>query len=327
MHDNSSSLLFIYAKMKNADWDDLRHFLAVSSLGSLSKAAAELGASHSTVLRRLAQLERRLGVRLFDRHMQGYAITEAGQQLHDQLAHVADEIESAQRRLAGRDTRLSGAVRVTTTDTCFYGLLSPHLSAFREAHPDIELQFVIHNSFMNLTRREADVAIRPTHRPPEHLVGRPVGVMRSAVYASMAYLERHGLSTSLGIDLAACDWVVPDESLSHLAQARWMDQRWPGHRVACRIDTLLGMAQAVRAGLGAGVLLCLLADADGSLVRLQGPWPELDTPLWILTHPALKRTARIRAFVDFMQERLAADHRLAGLPGTKPRRGGYSPSQ
>lgn len=287
--------------MHDLDWDDLRFFLAVAARGSISGAAQELRTSHSTVLRRLASLEKKLGVRLFKRLPGGYAITSAGEQLRERLAGVTEQIAGAQRRLGGLDTRPSGIVRVTSTDTLTHGALMPLIGEFQRTHPQITLQVAVNNTFMSLTKREADVAIRPTRRPSENLVGRKVGYLQTALYASRSYWKAHARRP-----FAEHRWIVPDDTLAHLAQAQWAAKHVPAERIAVSVDTLLGMASAVRAGVGIGMLLTLLADHDDQLVRIREPEPQLDTDVWILTHADLKQVPRIRLFTDFMYERLKA---------------------
>jgi len=287
--------------MHDSDWDDLRFFLAVDAKGSISAAAQDLGTSHSTVLRRLTRLEEKLGARLFERLPSGYAMTAAGQQLSERLSGVAERIERAQRELSGRDTRPSGTIRITSTDTLMHGLLPPLFADFRRRHPGIHLQVVVNNTFLSLTKREADVAVRPSNRPPENLLGRRVGYIQTALYASKAYWKAHGRKP-----LAQQDWVVPDESLGHLAQAKWAASHVSPPRAAVTVDSLVGMASAVRAGMGVGMLLTLIADADSQLVRIAEPEAQLDTDVWILTHADLKHVPRIRLFTDFMDERLRA---------------------
>ena len=252
--------------MQDTDWDDFRVFLAVGQAGSLSGAARQLGVNHSTVLRRLGALEARMAVRLFDRLPAGYAMTLAGEALRERLQGVGEQIDAAQRHLMGLDLRLTGVIRITSTDTFMAGLLGPILADFRALHPGIELQVVMNNLFLSLTKREADVAIRPTNAPPDHLVGRRAGRLQTAVYASKAYLAKHPATTPL----AAHDWVAPDEGLSHLLQAKWLREQVPPARIAARVDSLVGMTQLVKRGLGLGMLLCMLADAEEELVQVEG---------------------------------------------------------
>jgi DNA-binding transcriptional LysR family regulator len=285
--------------MHELDWDDLRFFLSVAARGSISGAAQELRTSHSTVLRRLASLEKTLGARLFKRLPGGYAITSAGERLRERLAGVAEQIAGAQRQLGGLDTRPSGIVRVTSTDTLTHGALMPVIAEFQRTQPDIKLQLAVNNTFMSLTKREADVAIRPTSRPSENLVGRKVGSLQTALYASKLYWKIHARRP-----FTEHRWIVPDQTLAHLAQAQWAARHVPAERIALSVDTLVGMASAVRAGIGIGLLLTLLAEDDEQLVRIREPEPQLDTDVWILTHADLKQVPRIRLFTDFVYERL-----------------------
>jgi DNA-binding transcriptional LysR family regulator len=288
-------------------WDDLQVFSAVCQAGSVSGAARQLHVNHSTVLRRIASLEDSLGLRLFDRLPGGYALTAAGNALAERLAGVAEQVDRAQRQLTGQDEEIKGVIRVTSTDTLLHGLLMPLLVDFRARHPGVQLQVVVNNSFLSLTRREADVAVRGSNKPPGNLVGRRVGNIQTALYGSRAYLK--SLGRKAGVD--DCLFVAPDESLSHLEQAQWLQKHVPSERIALRVDSLLGMLEAVRHGAGAGMLLCPLADACDDLKQLAPPDPRHDTQVWILTHPDLKQVARIRAFTQFLFDALSRDTRLA----------------
>lgn len=302
--------------MQEADWDDLKYFLAVGQSGSLAGAARALHVNHSTVLRRLARLEDTLGTLLFERQATGYAMTAAGEALAQRLAGVGEQIDAAQRQLSGLYSQLSGPLRVTTTDTLLGALLMPLFAEFRSLHPRIQLQLVVNNSFLSLSRREADVAIRPANAPPEYLVGRRIGRLQTAPYAARSYLQQLGLPATADspalADWPAYDWVVPDEALSHLAQARWIREHVPEPRRAVSADSLVAMADAVRHGMGAGMLLCLLAGDDPALVRLAPADAAMDTDLWVLTHPDLRHSARVRVLTDFLHGRLREGRWLAG---------------
>lgn len=285
------------------DWDDYRYFVAVADAGSLSGAARRLGQSHSTILRRLDKLEAALAVRLFERFPTGYASTPAGDELLALLAPVAQQMVAVERQIGGRDAQLTGDIRITTTDTLLQPLLLPALADFRRTYPGIHLQVTVNNSFLNLTRREADVALRPTNTPPDNLVGRKLGRVRTAPYSVVPHDPVD--------DWSAYDWVAPDDTLAHLAQARWLREHVPPERWVFSSDTLVGMAAAVEAGVGAGMLLCLLADARPGLVRLAPPPPALDTDVWQLTHPDLRRVGRVRALTDFLATALAGHPALS----------------
>lgn len=289
-------------------WTDLQFFLAVVERGSIGGAAQALHVNHSTVLRRIDHLERTLAVRLFDRLPRGYALTTHGHELAAGIAGIPDQLDAAQRRVTGADLSLSGTIRVTAPDTLIQALLLPLLAEFRRRHPQLRLELVANDGFLNLTQREADVAVRGTNQPPENLVARRAGRIQTALYASRGYLASLGERPAE----ADYDWVGHDATLAHLQSARWVGKHVPQERVVLRVDSLLALADAVTAGFGVGWLLCPLGDARRDLVQLQPPVPDFDTQVWVLTHPDLRRLARIRALTEFLYERLSADARLAG---------------
>jgi len=292
------------------DWEDLHTFAAVVRAGSIAAAARALKVNHSTVLRRLDSLERALGVRLFERLQTGYVPTAAGEDLRERLLPVAEQIDAATRTLAGLDESLSGTIRLTTTDT-LAPLLMPMLQRFAALHPHVALQLVVNNGFLNLTRREADVALRPSNAPPQNLVGRAVGSVATALYASRAYLKEARAEGIGRDDWLRHRWVGLDDSLSHLAVARWMAEHLPPARVMLRSDSLVTLADAVASGFGVGPVLSLLAEERPGLVRLADPDPRFATQLWLLCHRDLRGTARVRALMRFLHDELArAQHIL-----------------
>jgi len=293
--------------MQKLDWEDLRYFAAVARGGSISAAARELGVNHSTVLRRIDSLEQSLGVRLFERLQSGYVMTGAGETLRGRLGPIEEEIGSAQREVGGLDEELRGSIRLTTTDTLAHGLLMPYLHRFQEAHPAVQLQLVVNNSFLNLTQREADMALRPSNTPPANLVGRKVGALATALYASHAYLRRADRDGIARDDWAAHRWVAPDDSLAHLAAAQWLAERVPPSQVAVRTDSLVTMVDAARNGMGVAPLLCMLADRERALEQLAPPDPRFHTQLWVLSHRDLRNVARIKALSQFLYDALRQD--------------------
>ncbi len=288
------------------DWEDLRFVLAVADASSLSAAARALGVNHTTVLRRVNAFEERLGLRLFDRLPTGYALTAGGEELLATARQMAETVTDLERRLSGQDLRLEGGLRVTTTDTLMASVLPPLFAAFRERHPGITVEVATTNSMANLTRRDADVAIRPVAEPPDTLVGRRVSGVVFAAYTAPAYRDVVGEAP----DLASLRWVAPDDSLAGSGVARWMRSALPGAEIGLRVDSLVGMAQAARAGIGAAVLPCYLGDMTADLVRLGTPINEIGSALWVLTHGDLRRTARISAFTEFASAALSRERDL-----------------
>ncbi|WP_148252948.1 LysR family transcriptional regulator [Aidingimonas lacisalsi] len=283
-------------------WDDLKVVLAIAEAGSLSGAGRRLRASHATLFRRLNAIEERLGVRLFERLRSGYVPTAAGEELAGTARRVEIDVLDVERRIVGRDSRLYGTLRVTTTDTLLMGLLSPVLAAFRQSHPDIVLEVAVSNQLYNLSQRDADIAIRPSPAPPDHLVGRRIGAIAQAIYAPV------------DSDTDDIGWIGPDRHLGYAALEAWMKGSGVNDRCHYRVDTMLGMQAAVRDGLGQAILPCYLADEDSSMVRIGAPIPELTTDLWLLTHPDLRRVARIQAFMTFVAEAVMERMMLSTSP-------------
>jgi DNA-binding transcriptional LysR family regulator len=289
------------------EWSDLQYFVAVCERGSIGGAALALGVNHSTVLRRIANLEATLEVRLFDRLPRGYVLTAHGHELAASVAGVPEQLDAAQRLVTGADLAPSGVVRLTAPDALIQSLLLPLLADFQRRHPQVRLELVAGGDFLNLTQREADVAVRGSNQPPENLVGRRAGTLRTALYAARSSLD------SLGAGQGEADyrWVGHDAPLAHLQSAKWLRKHVAPERVALRVGSLVTLADAVAAGFGVGWVLCPLAQARPGLVQLQPPRSDLDTQLWVLTHPDLRRVARIRALTEFLFEALSHDPRVA----------------
>jgi DNA-binding transcriptional LysR family regulator len=244
-------------------------------------------------------------VRLFERFRDGYSATLAGETAALLAARFADDFLALERRLSGQDLRPSGTVRITTTDTVCM-LLMRHAPALRATHPQIQLEITISNAMANLTRREADVAIRPTPDPPETLVGRRIASIAHAVYGSPAWLSRHARS-----DRSRDEWIGLDESLATTVIGQWMNENVEEARITLRVDALPSLRDAARAGMGLALLPCYLGDEDDQLRRAQpSTVPEARSALWLLTHGDLKRTARIRAVMDFLATALGSERAL-----------------
>lgn len=293
------------------DWDDMRVVLAVACEGSLSGAARRLHVTHSTVFRRLAGIEQTLGSRLFERFRDGYVATAAGEAAIALAERLEDELTALERRLSGQDTRPSGAVRIATADT-IVPLVSRHLPEFRVAYPEIVPEIAISNAMANLTRREADIAIRPVPEPPEHLIGRRIADIAHAVYASSEYLIRNRSS-----DPRDEDWIWLEDAEAPTVIGRWLRQNVPPNRVVLTVNALFALHHAVRTGLGLAILPCYIGDSDRTLRRFVGRTPETPrSALWLLTHVDLRRTARIRVAMDFFAAVLSRDRTL--FEGERP---------
>lgn len=281
---------------------DLRTLLAIAREGSLAGAARRLRVNHSTVFRRLGAIESRLGARLFERQGGSYVTTAAGEDLLRTAERVEAEVEALERRLSGQDLRLTGSLRLTAPDDIAEVMVMPLLAGFGARYPDITVELVIDNRMLNLTRREADIALRPTRRPPETLTGRRIGRLASAVYAAAQAAPQPALEKGR--------WIAWEEGAGPPAAARWLADNVDRHNIAFRSNSLFNQASAARAGLGLALLPCFLGDGDAGLQRIGAAIPALDTELWLLTHPDLQRSARIRALLDLLYDRLRRQRAL-----------------
>ena len=153
------------------EWNDLQLVLAICREGTLSGAARVLNVNHSTVFRRIGSIEKKIGVRLFERLATGYVMTEAGDVMLEAGENVENEILGLSRKLLGRDLYLKGNLRVAVPDALLMKVLMPHLESFSQSYPEIQLELFISNNYQDLTKREADVAVRVTKSPPETAVG------------------------------------------------------------------------------------------------------------------------------------------------------------
>jgi DNA-binding transcriptional LysR family regulator len=294
------------AGMATLDWDDLRVALAVADAGSLAGAARALNVNHTTALRRLDALEARLATRLFERQRGGYLPTEAGELLADEARAIAPRIDDIERRLLGRDLRLTGSVRLTTAFVTMAYLLPRPLAEFSTAHPGIEVEVAESAALLDLSRRQADVALRLSRAVPEHWVGRELGTARYRVYARRGAPGLPQRRTPLPTLLRSAPWVSFEREPAN-RYGRWMLDHIAPAQVRLRVDMFNSVVAMLRTGLGVGVLPSFVAPHEPELVAVSAPIDELTTPLWILTHPDLRRTARIQAFMQVFGQAVARD--------------------
>lgn len=293
------------------DWNDLKLVLAVHRAGSLTSAAQTLAVDHSTAFRRLKALETRLGVRLFERLPGGvYQTTPAGARMAAGAERMEDEALALDRDIIGGDRRLSGQLRITSSETLAYSRLTGHLAAFRQAHPGIIVELLIENRMLSLSRREADIALRPVRPKEGDLWGRKLADVAWAFYGAPDYLEAHGrLHDSNDISRhAVIGW---EASTAGIEAADWLAAHVSPQVFVYRTNSLVNQFTAAKAGIGLALLPCYLGDAQAGIARAQTePMTEIAGELWIITHTDLKQTARVRAFFDLVGEGLARERDL-----------------
>ena len=276
-------------------WDEFRLVRAVAERGALAPAAAHLGINPSTAFRRLAAVEAALGTRLFERHRSGYVPTPAGEAMAAAAARMEEEVARFDREVADRALTPSGTLRVTAAATLVTDLLMPMLGRFRARYPAVQVDLVVSEEALNLSRRDADVALRATRDPPPNLVGRRIATIAWAVYGRVQAEP----------EAADAAWVSPSEAVAGGLFARFVAARAGSERVALRINTVQGLCEAIVEGVGIGPLPCYRGDRIAALRRLSGPEPDLAGSLWLLTHPDLRHAARVRAFMDHVAAEVA----------------------
>jgi DNA-binding transcriptional LysR family regulator len=282
------------------NWDDLRYFLAVARAGSTLAAAKALGTSQSTVHRRIAELEAQIGRSLVTRRPTGYRLTELGEHLLPFAEGVENATTAFERQLLASDSELTGTIRVTCASTLADRLArAPLIDAFHARYPGLRVELVITDRLLDLSKGEAEIAIRLGEPHDDTLIGRKIAEVPWAVYASQSYVERHG-RPECPKDIERHFVVAYDGEIANYSAARWLRSVAPRARVAARSETWPGFVLAVKSGVGLGPLPIHHGDRDKDLIRLIDPGPELVSDFWLLMHRDLRRTPRVRAFFDFV---------------------------
>ncbi len=284
-----------------ADWDRLRYVLALARQGTLSGAAETLGTTHTTVARQIRALEATIGSRVFDQHSDGFVLTAVGEAIRAVAEEVEEAMHRLDRELLGSDTQLKGPLRVTTLGVVVQWFADA-FRTFVETYPGIDLEITSSRTFENLTKREADIALRATNQPPEQLVGRKVTRFEYAVFGARSLVgspPQPPLEEDFS-SLEAYPWITWEQRLRARATEQWMAEHVPNARIAMRTDSPIVMNANVAAGAGLALIPCIAAQPHLDLIQLSSIIPDFGLDLWILTHPDLKHTARVRAFMRHM---------------------------
>ena len=286
------------------NWDDIKHLLAVAHHGSTLAAGRALAVDQSTVQRRLVALEQQLGQSLVQRHATGYRLTEFGQQLLPFAEHIAQAVQAFEDELALLKSDASGVIRMTCPEPIVLRITQTGLlDRFHARHPKLRVQFVMSDRYLDLKNGDADVALRSGDTEDNALLGRKIGDSVWAVYASRSYIARFGQPARIE-DLAGHALVGFDASMARHRVAQWLSQVAPGVELAGRCNSVLGLIDSVKAGVGVGPLPMPLGDAEPDLVRVIDSVPELSRIWRLLTTPELRRTPRVSAFFDFIVEEI-----------------------
>jgi DNA-binding transcriptional LysR family regulator len=279
------------------DWDDLRVFLTLAREGTLTTAAKALGVSHPTVARRVAALEKQIGVRLFERLPDRFVPTSAGEELLEDTEAMERAALSIDRRSAGLSDTVSGVVRLSAGEA-MSALLARHLPGLRKRLHQIEFELTASHTLANLSRREADLLIREQVPDVGDIIARKLGRVAYAIYA-------HRSMTVVRLTPAAfktVPWVGFDDDHTYMPGQRWLQERLEGARPAIRCNNWLVVLATARSGGGFAILPCYLADPDPDLQRVGSPIADVFADQWLLVHRDLRALPRVRAVMDAMIE-------------------------
>jgi DNA-binding transcriptional LysR family regulator len=293
------------------DWDDLKILLALSRKGSARGAAQALGVSNSTVTRRLDEMERVLGTHLFDRTPDGYRMTAAAEAFLPTAEHVEELVLSAERKVTGGDQELEGTIRLTLPPTGGLHFLVEELSEFSEQYPLIELELMASNDALDLSRREADIAIRVMPqgvKPPEYLIGRYI----SPISAS-TYVHRSMLNPNQPEDTSHLTWI--GKNPGDQVEAWLANTDFPDRPVRHAIDNLSLVYEAVNCKMGMAYMPCFMSYNQPDVIRIPGARINHDSDMWVLTHKDLRLSARMRVLRDVIARAFASiSHQLDSRP-------------
>lgn len=287
--------------MPISNWDDVRIFLAVARSGGLMAAARRLGVDQTTVARRVSALETDFGARLIERSSRGVTLTGPGAALLEHAERMESEALSATERMGAAGEGVEGVVRLATPEAFGAGLAAPAAAAFHARHPRVQLELVPTARAVNLSRREADIAVGLSRPEQGSLVSRKLADYRLGLYASRVYLEREGTPESIR-ELRSRPLVWYIDEMLDLPELRYLDQVAEGAHTVFRSSSIAAQHAAVASGLGLGVLHRFTADKDPRLARVLKDEVVLTRSYWVSVHEALQRVARVRAVIDFLDE-------------------------
>ncbi len=283
------------------NWDEVRTAYHVARQGTVSGAADTLGVHHATVIRHIDALESRLGVKLFQRHARGYTATEAGTDLLRVAQTTDEQFHQLEGRIKGRGSDVSGELLVTSL-VAFAPLMVGALTTFRQAYPDVTVRYLTDDRVFRLEYGEAHVALRAGKQPEE-----PDNVVQSfarqdiALYASRAYVDAHG-QPSGEADLKDHVFVGHDDLNNRAPFLLWLRDTVPRENVVFRTTDSRVMERAILAGAGIGFLGVREAAQLPDLVQVMSPQENWSSPLWLVTHVDLHRTAKVQAFLAHIKE-------------------------
>jgi DNA-binding transcriptional LysR family regulator len=291
-------------KMSDMDWNDLRFFLAVAREGSTLAAGRSMRVSQTTVARRIAALEGRLGFPLFDKRQAGYSLTAAGEALLGRAEDVERTALAFGDAASAHARQIAGTVRITTEEVYATTLLAPMLAELHQLHPEIRIDLDTSQTIRDLGAGEADVSLRSTSEDqPAGVVGRKLGIDDWALYCSRDYAAKHGAPATLE-ELRQHPIIGGGGGNLWRNYQAWLQLLGLEDSVAMHHASSGGLLSGVRSGFGIAVLPCVVADADPELHRCIPPRTQHGRVLWLFTHERVRHSPPVRTVLDFLYERL-----------------------
>jgi len=291
------------------NWDDFRIALAIKRGRNLSAAARELSVNQTTITRRLERLEADLDVKIFDRVGGNMQPTPEGERIMERLHLIEEEAIAVQYETSHHGDVLSGPVRVTSVQSFITSFLAPRLMEFTHQNPKIRVEMVGSTSNLNLSRREADLAVRFARPKSGNILAQKIGCIGMAVYAS-----RTAFPQATQADLKSLPWVGYDDTLTHVPEAIWLEHAaQESNRIATSTE-VLSLLEIVKSGIAVSMLPCFIGDPEPDIVRLTGTTPVVSREIWLLTLPDTKGVRRVQIFSQWLQACISnANTELAGV--------------
>jgi DNA-binding transcriptional LysR family regulator len=297
------------AYLQNAamiDWDDLRFVLAVARAGSALRAAKALDVNQTTVTRRIAHIEAAIGAELFEARQNGQVPTALGQIVAAGAQRIEAEVLAVHSAIDAHQRMLSGSVRFTSSEAYANAIVAPFLRSFRQQYPGVTVELVTDDRRLDVSRGEADVALRASSRPEGGgVVAQRLPDAGWSVYCSRSYAEEHGIPSNADA-FAGHHIVLVEGSMARLPAYAWLVRMAGNATVSTRSNSLTSLLSAVKAGLGIGMLPCFVGDAEADLRRCLPPIPELDAEVWLIVRDEVRQAAHVRAFVDSLAAHMVA---------------------
>lgn len=301
-------LTVVCAFMHKKNWDDFRVVLAVCEAGSVNGAGKLLGLNHATILRRVAAFEARHGVSIFTKSAKGYQLNSHSMSILASLRSLDNAVDEVERRLQGHESRISGVVRITSTDSFCDWLLPDLIAELCENQQDLQVTLIATNQALDLDKTQADIALRAAPNAPEGLINDGLDSLGLGVY------QAKGLGQGDGQDQAVPQkWVRRAELSAGSAIHSWQEEIIGQNTVVAQADTFTGLAGLVRAGVGAGMLPCLLGDRIDTTERIMMMPENMRPQIWLACHKDMIDLPHIRTTYDFLRDGLA--RRRAELTG------------